>query len=55
LSPGFPVTVVVATGREHIARFFSRQIDISEEGVVELLPSRPQLTSSPREKNDHSS
>jgi putative ABC transport system ATP-binding protein len=38
LSPGFPVTVVVATGREHVARFFRRQIDISEEGVVELLP-----------------
>lgn len=50
LSPGFPVTVVVATGREHVARFFNRQIDISEEGIVELLPSRPQLTAPPRGK-----
>jgi putative ABC transport system ATP-binding protein len=50
LSPGFPVTVLVATGREHIARFFRRQIDISEEGVVEILPRRPQLTASTREK-----
>ncbi len=43
LSPGYPVTVIVCTGREDIARYFDRQIDISEEGVVDMHPSYRQL------------
>ena len=53
LAPGFPVTVIVSTGREDIARYFDRQIDISTEGVVELLPSYPQLPDSSVGKGGH--